>query len=78
MTTEEAINQLIKQLVNDREYWLSWKATIALCFSDEYLLSYKRKGVDEISDTAAENFLKMLTEQSNDNANVSYINDNNT
>ncbi len=58
-----AVNVLIKALKEDADYYQSWKANIAMQFQDE--CARKEKGGvynwHEISNTAADNFLQLLT-----------------
>lgn len=36
MTTKEVVEQLIKALKEDQEYYYSWQANIAMAFQDEF------------------------------------------
>lgn len=60
MTTKEAVEHLCSELLKDSGYYDSWKANIAMSFKDEFYRSYLNKGIHEISNNAAENFLDML------------------
>ena len=60
ITTKQAVDHLCKQLVADKGYWTSWVANIAMSFQDEFREHHKMKGIWEISNDAAERFLKLL------------------
>lgn len=66
MTTEEAINFLTNKLSRDRKFWDTYKANIAYIFQSEFNKYAKKYGeisavddIHEISNTAAEEFLKL-------------------
>lgn len=62
MTTKEAIEHLSKELKNDSGYWYSWQANIAVQFQDELARrGYKLPDQHDISNVAANNFMKLLT-----------------
>ena len=54
------IKDLIEALRKDHGYYDSWKANIAMAFHDEYCRSFRQMGIRDISNVAAENFLKLL------------------
>lgn len=67
--TEEALNQLTKALKNDKEYYETWKSTIAVSFLDSYdkyknktgKKSLSKEDIHIISNDASNQFLKLLT-----------------
>ena len=65
ITTKQAVDKLCKELKEDEGFWFSWKANIAMSFYDAYERVYgsqeKGETLHEISNDAAENFLKQLT-----------------
>lgn len=71
ITTKEAMEQLIKELKEDPQYYYSWQANIAMAFKDAYDWEWKnlnefREGVPEkpsihkVANDAAKNFLNLL------------------
>lgn len=70
ITTKEAVEQLIKALKEDPEYYYSWQANIAMSFQDEYSKRFKGQTlypegetpaiIAEIANEAAKNFLNLL------------------
>lgn len=64
MRTSEAIDTL-KDSLEDEGYYLAWQANIAMAFKDEYDRSDKRyknrQDIHDIANTAAKNFLTLLT-----------------
>ena len=59
--TKDAMNQLRKALMEDPGYYEAWKTSLVSAFSHAHLRGYRTKGVEEIFDNAAEQFLKVLT-----------------
>lgn len=60
MKTKEAINCL-RESLKDEGYYISWKANIAMAFVDEFeSQGYKIPLMHELSNKAAERFLKAL------------------
>lgn len=57
----QAVEKLSEALKSDAGYWQTWKANIAVQFQDEFAREHRHRGVHEISNNAAENFLKLLT-----------------
>jgi len=65
---ENAIEIIIKSLLDDRELWNTYKSNIAMCFKDEYLKKRKKYvndfqhlyDIQVIANNAAEEFLKLL------------------
>ena len=55
-----AIRTITIALASDPDYWQSWKANIAVQFQDEFARTHLHRGVHEISNKAADNFLKLL------------------
>ena len=62
---EEAIKVLCKEL-EDKDYYRSWKANIAMAFKDEFWNTgavkdlFKEDMIHIIANNAADNFLKQL------------------
>ena len=59
-----AINVLIRSLLNDRNYYYAFQANIAVQFQDEYSREFgpvDREKIHEISNNAAKKFLDLLT-----------------
>ena len=63
-TTIDAVAQLIKALKEDRDYYDSWKANIAMAFQDQYnsdeCIGIRDSNIHYHSNKAADNFLKQL------------------
>ena len=63
MKIKKAVETLCKALREDKGYYISWEANIAMAFQDE---AYRQKSRDsrkklhEISNQAAKNFLNLL------------------
>lgn len=65
ISTKQAIEQLVKALKEDEEYYYSWQANIAMAFKDEMDRYYKtgeidRETVHKAANQAAKNFLNLL------------------
>lgn len=60
MTTKEAIDHLRNALKEDDNYYHTWVANIAVAFQDEFHFHYKHEGIHEISNRAAERFMRAL------------------
>ncbi len=56
----KALDILIDVIQNNKEYYDVWKSSIANCFKNEYAKKYNEKGIEEISDGAAKEFLNFL------------------
>ena len=72
MEIKEAIDTLTKALREDKGYYISWQANIAMAFQDEFwgqcvthrhLALMDKDNLHKISNNAAENFLQMLIKQ---------------
>ena len=65
ITTSQAVEQLCKNLKEDKHFFYGWQANIAVCFQDAYdedKKKYKnRSDIHRISNEAAKNFLNILT-----------------
>ena len=68
ITTGQAVETLCRALKNDPDFWMSWKANIAMPFQDEWHRSVAageipttREQVHKIANDAAEYFLWLLT-----------------
>lgn len=63
---KDAVDIVIEALKNDPEYYMAWKANIAMAFKDEFERHAKEaeKQIDldihNIANTAADNFLNLL------------------
>jgi hypothetical protein len=61
---EQAIDTLVKNLKEDKDYRRTWKANIAMSFYDEVKRrdpeGKEIRNLHETANTAAENFLTML------------------
>ena len=66
MTTKEAVDHLVKMLKEDEGYRIGWRANIAVQFQDAFARDHRYKGVHEISNDAAEAFLKLLCHDNSD------------
>lgn len=55
---------LVEALRTDKEFYETWKANIAMQFQDHFGRDFLRKGVYEISNEAADSFLRLLTRKS--------------
>jgi hypothetical protein len=71
MKTKDAVDVLCDSLVHDEGYWICWQANIAMAFYDEWNriandggLPCKPEHIHMIANSAANNFLKMLTKGS--------------
>lgn len=60
MESKDAIDHLCNAIKTDAGYRQTWKANIAMAFQDEYRREYLHKGVWEIANKAADNFLDLL------------------
>lgn len=69
ITTKQAVNKLCEELRNDKDYYYSWQANIAMQFQDIYWDTFKdieldcevnRKLIHTISNEAAQRFLNLL------------------
>lgn len=66
--TKEAVETLCAALKEDKDYYYSWQANIAMAFYDEYFKLYsieafsskELKEITGIANKAADNFLKLL------------------
>lgn len=67
------IDELKKMLKEDKEYFHSWQANIAVCFQDQCAKVKRDKkylntsDIHEISNISAKNFLNMLCLQGSEN-----------
>jgi hypothetical protein len=62
METKEAIDHLSAELKKDIGYWFAWQSNIAVAFVDELSKrGYKLPDQYDLANTAADNFLKILT-----------------
>jgi len=59
MTTKEAVEQLVRALQDDRDYYDSWKANIAISFYDQVRRTPEDKLIAN-ANNAADEFLQML------------------
>jgi hypothetical protein len=62
MTTKEAVSKLTTELKNDKSFWESYKANIAMAFQDEFNNSEVSEAIEswrihEIANKAADRFL---------------------
>lgn len=62
------ITDLVKALLADPDYWTTWKANIAMQFQDAFARDYRTKGIHEISNDAAQEFLLLLVQNSTANS----------
>lgn len=60
LTTAKAIKHIVNALKEDYGYYYSWQSNIAMAFQDEFRREYLHKGLHEISNNAAKNFLSLL------------------
>jgi hypothetical protein len=63
---QKALQVLTKALKEDDGYRMTWVANIAVEFQDTYNEHHRYRGVHEISNMAAENFIELLTSQVKD------------
>lgn len=61
MELQEAIKVLSEALKNDEGYRQAWIANIAMPFQDNVARDWRHKGIHEISNNAAEEFINNLT-----------------
>lgn len=54
------VDELIKTLKEDKGFYDSWKANIAMAMVDAYRNAEKGEGIKEIANDGAEAFLKLL------------------
>lgn len=54
------ITDLVAALLKDKEYMQVWICNISIAFQDEFRRSHKENGINNISNQAAKNFMKML------------------
>lgn len=59
----EAVERLIMELRSDKDYFRSWRDSISISFQDEYWRRESKDDIREISNVAAENFLRMLSKK---------------
>jgi hypothetical protein len=69
VSLKRSIEVLCEAIVKDGDYRMSWKANIAMAFKDEYARVYGDQElmgtVHDIANSAADNFLTMLTRNVN-------------
>ena len=63
MTTQDAIDKIIKEIKIDKAYRISWEANIAMAFKDAFHFSgykHNKQQVHEVASKAAAAFLDQL------------------
>lgn len=67
MKTKDAVEQLIKALSKDKDFYDTWHSTISMCFYDAYnedKKNYKNSlDIHRISNNGADKFLKLLIDK---------------
>lgn len=71
ITTKEAVTRLCEELKKDNGFYLGWQSNIAMSFLDEFNRHYEadeadglfKKGIHEVANNAAINFLNLLISQ---------------
>lgn len=69
--SKSPITELVNALLSDPEYWMTWKANIAMQFQDAFARDYRTKGIYDISNDAAQEFLLLLVQNSTANSETS-------
>ena len=70
MGKKSPIKDLVTALSSDNDYYIAWKANLAMHFIDAYERLHKDAGIREIANNAAVNFLFTLQHTGKDAAAV--------
>ena len=60
ITTQEAVEKIVRELKEDEGYYISWVSNIAMSMHDAYAQAKDKKDIHAISNEGAKQFLNNL------------------